>query len=306
MGLSIWFWVAFHILIIGFLFLDLKVFHRYFRITEFKTAWIVTGFWILLALIFNLGIYFWQGPKVALQFFSGYLIEKSLSIDNLFVFLLIFQAFQIPKKQQQRVLFWGVLGALFFRIGFILLGAKLVHSFDWVLYIFAVILLFTSYKLLKQKAVFDIQHSSVLKALKFFFPLCKEKNVDFFIIKEGNKWKITTLFLALLVIESSDILFAIDSIPAIFAITTDPFIVYTSNIFAILGLRSLYFAIYQSIERLHYLRFGLAAMLLFIALKIILAPVFSIPVSISLIIILLILSFTIIFSSFLKRKINKY
>ena len=222
-------------------------------------------------------------------------------MDNLFVFLLIFQAFQIPKKQQQRVLFWGVLGAFFFRMGFILLGAKLVYSFDWVLYIFAVILLFTSYKLFRQKAAFDIQSSSVLKVLKKFFPICKERNVDFFIIKEGGKWKMTTLFLALLVIESSDIIFAIDSIPAIFAITTEPFIVYTSNVFAILGLRSLYFVIYQSIEKLHYLRFGLAAVLFFIALKIILAPFFSIPVSLSLMIILLILSFTIIFSFFLKE-----
>lgn len=302
MGLSIWFWIAFHILIIGFLFLDLKVLHRYFHITEFRTAWIVTGFWILLALIFNLGIYFWQGSEVALQFFSGYLIEKSLSIDNLLIFLLIFQAFQISKKQQQRVLFWGLLGALFFRIWFILLGTKLVHSFDWALYIFAIILLLTSYKLFKQKTVFDIHRSSVLKMLKKFFPLCKKKDVDFFIVKEEDGWKITTLFLALLVIESSDILFAIDSIPAIFAITTDPFIVYASNIFAILGLRSLYFVIYQSIEKLHCLRFGLVAMLLFIAVKIILAPILLIPISISLIIILFILFFTLIFSLFFKRK----
>lgn len=302
MGLSLWFWVTFHILIIGCLFLDLKVFHRYLRITEFKTAWIVTGFWILLALIFNQGIYFWQGPEVALQFFSGYLIEKSLSIDNLFVFLLIFQAFQIPKKQQQRVLFWGVLGALFFRIGFILLGAKMVHSLDWVLYVFAVILLFTTYKLIRKKAVFDVQNSFILKIFKKIFPIYKERNIDFFLIKEGSKWKITTLFLTLLVVESSDILFAIDSIPAIFAITTDPFIIYTSNVFAILGLRSLYFALYQSIEKLHYLRFGLAGMLFFIALKILFAPIFSIPINLSLIIILLILSFTIMFSLFLKKK----
>ncbi|MFI0477519.1 MAG: TerC/Alx family metal homeostasis membrane protein [Candidatus Rhabdochlamydia sp.] len=302
MGLSLWFWVTFHILIIGCLFLDLKVFHRYLRITEFKTAWIVTGFWILLALIFNQGIYFWQGPEVALQFFSGYLIEKSLSIDNLFVFLLIFQAFQIPKKQQQRVLFWGVLGALFFRIGFILLGAKMVHSLDWVLYVFAVILLFTTYKLIRKKAVFDVQNSFILKIFKKIFPVYKERNIDFFLIKEGSKWKITTLFLTLLVVESSDILFAIDSIPAIFAITTDPFIIYTSNVFAILGLRSLYFALYQSIEKLHYLRFGLAGMLFFIALKILFAPIFSIPINLSLIIILLILSFTIMFSLFLKKK----
>ncbi|VHO02664.1 TerC/Alx family metal homeostasis membrane protein [Candidatus Rhabdochlamydia sp. T3358] len=302
MGLSLWFWVAFHVLIIGCLFLDLKVFQRYLRITELKTAWIITSFWILLALIFNLGIYFWQGSEVALQFFSGYLIEKSLSIDNLFVFLLIFQAFQIPKKQQKKVLFWGILGALFFRIGFILLGAKLVHSLDWVLYIFAVILIFTAYKLIRKKAVFDVHRSFILKALKKVFPIYKKKNVDFFVIKERGKWKITTLFLALLVIESSDILFAIDSIPAIFAITTDPFIVYTSNIFAILGLRSLYFALYQSIEKLHYLRFGLAGVLFFIALKILLAPAFSIPISLSLIIILLILSFTVIFSFFFKKK----
>ncbi|MDQ5957012.1 MAG: tellurite resistance protein TerC, partial [Chlamydiota bacterium] len=254
------------------------------------------------ALIFNQGIYFWQGPEVALQFFSGYLIEKSLSIDNLFVFLLIFQAFQIPKKQQQRVLFWGVLGALFFRIGFILLGAKMVHSLDWVLYVFAVILLFTTYKLIRKKAVFDVQNSFILKIFKKIFPVYKERNIDFFLIKEGSKWKITTLFLTLLVVESSDILFAIDSIPAIFAITTDPFIIYTSNVFAILGLRSLYFALYQSIEKLHYLRFGLAGMLFFIALKILFAPIFSIPINLSLIIILLILSFTIMFSLFLKKK----
>lgn len=301
MGLSIWFWVAFHILIIGLLFLDLKVLHRYLRFAECKTAWIVTGFWILLALLFNVGIYFWQGPEIALDFFSGYLIEKSLSVDNLFIFLLIFQAFQIPRKQQQRVLFWGILGALFFRVGFILLGTKIIHSFEWVLYIFAIILVFTAYKLLRQKTVFDVDHSLILKGLKKVFPIAKEKNTDVFLIKEAGKWKITALFLALLVIESSDILFAIDSIPAVFAITTDPFIVYTSNIFAILGLRSLYFALYQSIEKLQYLRFGLVGILLFVALKILIAPVFVISASFSLVIILLILSFTVMFSCIFKK-----
>jgi len=301
MGLSIWFWIAFHVLIIGFLFLDLKVLHRYLRFTELKTAWIVTVFWILLALLFNIGIYFWQGPEIALDFFSGYLIEKSLSIDNLFVFLLIFQAFQIPRKQQQRVLFWGILGALFFRIGFILLGTKIIHSFEWVLYIFAVILVFTAYKLLRQKTVFDVEHSLILKGLKKVFPIAKEKNTDVFVIKEVGKWKITSLFLALLLIESSDILFAIDSIPAVFAITTDPFIVYTSNIFAILGLRSLYFALYQSIEKLQYLRFGLVGILLFVALKILITPIFVVSASFSLVIILLILSFTVMFSCILKK-----
>lgn len=301
MGLSIWFWIAFHILIIGLLFLDLKVLHRYLHFTEFKTAWIITGFWILLAFLFNVGIYFWQGSEVALDFFSGYLIEKSLSVDNLFVFLLIFQAFQIPRKQQQRVLFWGILGALFFRIGFILLGAKIVHSFEWVLYIFAIILVFTAYKLLKQKTVFNVEHSLILKGIKKIIPIAKEKNTDVFVIKEEGKWKITSLFLALLVIESSDILFAIDSIPAVFAITTDPFIVYTSNIFAILGLRSLYFALYQSIEKLQYLRFGLVGVLLFVAVKILIAPIFVISAGFSLVIILLILSFTVMFSCILKK-----
>ncbi|MGL4539778.1 MAG: TerC/Alx family metal homeostasis membrane protein [Candidatus Rhabdochlamydia sp.] len=301
MGLSIWFWIAFHVLIIGLLFLDLKVLHRYLHFTELKTAWIVTGFWILLALLFNVGIYFWQGPDIALDFFSGYLIEKSLSVDNLFVFLLIFQAFQIPRKQQQRVLFWGILGALFFRIGFILLGTKIIHSFEWVLYVFAVILVFTAYKLLRQKTVFDADHSLILKGLKKVFPIAREKNTDVFVIKEAGKWKITSLFLALLVIESSDILFAIDSIPAVFAITTDPFIVYTSNIFAILGLRSLYFALYQSIEKLQYLRFGLVGILLFVALKILIAPVFVVSAGFSLVIILLILSFTVTFSYILKK-----
>lgn len=304
MELSIWFWVSFPILIIVLLFLDFKVF-RYLHSTEFKTAWIATGFWILLALLFNVGIYFWQGSEIALQFFSGYVMEKFLSIDNLFVFLLIFQAFQIPKKQQQKVLFWGILGALFFRIGFILLGTKLIHSFDWVLYLFALILAFTAYKLIRQKRDFDVHHSFILMGLKKIFPVAKKKTTDFFILKEENKWKITSLFLALLVIEISDILFAIDSIPAIFAITTDPFIVYTSNIFAILGLRSLYFVLYQSMEKLYYLHFGLAAILLFIALKIFLSPILAVSTSYSLIIILLILSFTVIFSVLSKTKLRE-
>ena len=302
MALSFWFWVAFHILLAGLLFLDLKAFRRY-RSTA-KQAWIISGLWILLALLFNVGIYFWQGSEVALQFFSGYVLEKSLSIDNLFVFLLIFQAFQIPKNEQQKVLFWGILGALFFRISFILLGTKLIHSFGFILYIFAIILLFTACKLFQKKTVFDAHNSFILKTLKKFLPIAKEKNTSVFIIKEQGKWKITSLFLTLLVIECSDILFALDSIPAIFAITLDPFVIYTSNIFAILGLRSLYFALYQSIERLPYLRFGLAAILLFIAGKILFSSVFSIPIGLSLAIILLILSFTVIFSVFFKNKLR--
>lgn len=302
MGLS--FWIAFHVLFVGLLFLDLKVFRRYLCSTN-KQAWIITGLWILLALLFNIGIYFWQGSEAALQFFSGYLLEKSLSIDNLFVFLLIFQTFQIPKNEQQKVLFWGILGALFFRISFILLGTKLIHSFGFVLYIFAIILLFTAYKLFQKKTVFDVHNSFILKFLKRFLPIAKEKNTEIFIVKEQGKWKITSLFLALLLIECSDILFAMDSIPAIFAITLDPFIVYTSNIFAILGLRSLYFALSQSIEKLPYLRFGLAAILLFIACKILFSPIFFIPITLSLTIILLILSFTIIISVSLKRKLRE-
>lgn len=302
MELSLWFWVIFHVLIIGLLFLDLKVFHPYLRLAQAKQAWITTCFWVLLALLFNIGVYFWQGLEVALQFFSGYLIEKSLSFDNLFVFLLIFQTFKIPKNQQQRVLFWGVLGALIFRIGCILLGAKLIHSFEWILYVFAVILLFTAYKLLRKKTIFDVQNSFILCFCKKNLPIAKEENTAFFIIKEQGRWKITSLFLALLAIEGSDILFAIDSIPAIFAITTDPFILYTSNIFAILGLRSLYFVLHQAIEKLRYLPFGLAAILFFTACKIILSSIFPIPIILSLIIILLILFFTFIFSIFSKNQ----
>lgn len=296
MELSIWFWVIFHVLIIGLLFLDLKVFHPYLRLVQTKQAWITACFWVLLALFFNIGVYFWQGLEVALQFFSGYLIEKSLSFDNLFVFLLIFQTFKIPKNQQQRVLFWGVLGALISRIGCVLLGAKLVHSFEWVLYIFAVILLFTAYKLLRKKTFFDVHNSFILCFFKKNLPIAKEKNTTFFIVKEQGKWKITSLFLALLAIEASDILFAVDSIPAIFAITTDPFIVYTSNIFAILGLRSLYFFLHQAIEKLRYLHVELAVILLFTACKILLSSIFPIPTILSLIIILLVLFFTFMFS----------
>jgi tellurite resistance protein TerC len=301
MELSLWFWVFFHILIISLLFLDLKILHPYLHAVQTKQVWITSCFWILLALLFNIAIYFWQGIEVALQFFSGYLIEKSLSLDNLFVFLLIFQAFQIPKSQQQRVLFWGVLGALVFRIGCILLGAKLINSFTWVLYIFAVILLFTAYKLFRREIVFDVHNSFILRVFEKFIPISKEKNTNFFVLKEQGRWKATPLLLALLAIESSDIVFAIDSIPAIFAITTDSFIVYTSNVFAILGLRSLYFVLYQLIEKLRYLRFGLASILFFTACKIILSPIYPIPIAFSLVIILLILFLTVIFSVFSKK-----
>jgi len=249
--------------------LDLGVFHRKAHVVHVREALIWTSVWVTLALIFNVGVYFWFGSERALEFLTGYLIEKALSIDNVFVFIVVFSAFAVPAQYQHRVLFWGILGALVMRALFIVLGAALLQRFHWVIYVFGGFLVFTGVKLFVQRG--DEVHperNPLFRLFRRFVRSVGEYRGQHFTVKEGGRRYATPLLLVLVAIEATDIVFAVDSIPAIFAVTDDPFLVYTSNIFAILGLRSLYFALAALIHRFVYLKYALALVLIFIGGKI--------------------------------------
>ena len=299
-GLS--FWIFFHVLIAGLLAIDLYLFHRKSHEVPFSKAVLYSLFWILTALLFNFFIYLSWGKEAGLQFLTGYLVEKSLSVDNLFLFLMIFTFLKIGKKDQHRVLFWGILGALVFRLSLILAGIALIQEFHWILYLFGLFLIGSAIRLIFQKP--EEEEFRRIKLLRFFqkiLPLSKQNQGGFFVREEG-KIKCTYLFVTLLMIESFDIIFALDSIPAIFAITTDPFIVYTSNVFAILGLRALYFVIAPSLEKLRYLKFGLGAILVFIGIKMLIADLYPISLGVSLLVVVGILLVTIATSFFFRGK----
>lgn len=300
MAHSIFFWVGFHLLLFILLGLDWYFFHRKKHKISFKWACVLSGFWIGLALLFNLFIYLTLGSEKALQFFTGYLIEKSLSVDNLFLFLLIFMHFRTPAAEQHNILSWGILGAIVFRISLILLGIALIENFHWMFYVFGALLLFSGAKLLFQRTEKDPFKGFFFNFLYKVLPVSTDPAHGQFFIKKAGKWRVTTLFLTLLMIESTDIVFALDSIPAVFAITSDPFIVYTSNIFAILGLRSLYFLLASSLQKMRFIKIGLAAILLFVGAKMVLSDLIHISVPISLGIILAILLVTVLFS--LRKK----
>jgi tellurite resistance protein TerC len=254
-----------------------------------------TLFWVACALLFNLGILLSEGKEAAILFFTGYIIEKALSFDNVFVIALIFEAFQIPLKLQHRVLMWGVLGAIVLRFIMIILGAALLQAFYWMNYVFGAILIITALKMLKSTQ--SVQ--PLINLCKKIFPVTDFRGEAFFVRENGKLW-MTPLFLALIVVEASDVLFAIDSIPAIFAITNDPFIVFTSNIFAILGLRSLYFVLAAAIDRFHYMRLSLVFLLAFVGVKMCLAHIYPIDPLVSLLIILGILTVGILASIYKK------
>jgi tellurite resistance protein TerC len=243
-----------------------------------------SGVWIAISLLFNIGVYFLFGRESALQFFTGYLIEKSLSIDNLFVFLLLFSYFKVPAKYQHEVLFWGILGALLMRGLLILLGAALITRFHWILYIFGLFLVVTGVKMAFQDEKKEVhpERNIVVRFFKKFFPVTAGYHEEKFFVKTGGKRYGTLLLIVLIVIETTDLLFAVDSIPAIFAITQDSFIIYTSNVFAILGLRSLYFALAGIMDLFYYLRHGLSVVLTFIGLKMLLMGYVNIPIGIAL------------------------
>ncbi|MBO5423737.1 MAG: TerC family protein [Fibrobacteraceae bacterium] len=289
------FWIAFLILVAGMLALDLGVFNKKDHEIGVGEALRWTGVWIGVSLLFNLALYFLYGKgyipntelsggEAALEFLTGYIIEKSLSMDNIFVMAAIFGYFKIPKIYQHRVLFWGILGAIIFRGVFVIGGAALLHHFEWIMYVFGALLIFSALKMLfsKEDEEQDLSQNTVVKLAKKFFPITTKIEGHAFFLKENGKRYITPLFLSLLVIETTDIFFAVDSIPAIFAVTRDPFIVFTSNIMAILGLRSLYFALAAMLGKFHLLKYALVFILGFVGVKMLIMEVYKIPTWISL------------------------
>lgn len=281
-----WLWVAFSIGVFVLLMVDLSLFGRGNHAISRKKALIESAMWISVALLFNLWFAYAYGDKLGIEFLTGYLVEKSLSVDNLFVILLIFGSFKIPAAYQHRVLFYGVLGAVIFRAFFIIVGAQLLHMFHWILYVFGAILVITAIKFLRETDdKVEVQESWSLRLLKRFIPTTTViKDHHFFIVENGVR-KATPLFLALVVIEVTDIIFAVDSIPAVFAVTQDAFVAFASNISAVLGLRALYFVLADWVAKLRYLKPGLAAILGFIGVKMLLLDVFKIPSWVSLLVI---------------------
>jgi len=304
MGISIYFWIGFHVFIFIMLALDLGVFHKHTHKVPVKEAVIWTLVWVTLALLFNVFIYFEFGKIKALEFLTGYVIEYSLSVDNIFVFILIFTYFAVKDEYQHKVLFWGIIGALVMRAIFIFAGVALINRFHWIVIIFGGFLVYTGIHMLfaKDTAV-DPEKNAIVKFFRKFLPVTKTMHGDRLFIRQDNKTYATPLFLVLLVIESSDLIFAVDSIPAILAISQDRFIVYTSNIFAILGLRSLYFAIAGIMGLFRYLKIGLAFVLTFVGLKMLAAYFeYEIPIVLSLIVIVSILALSIVASLVIRKK----
>lgn len=301
-------WTGFTVFVLAMLALDLGVFHRKAHEIRFKEALLWFSVWVALALLFNIGIYIRFGSVKALEFLTGFLIEKALSVDNVFVFIVIFSFFRVPKVYQHRVLFWGILGALIMRAIFIFAGAALLHRFHWVLYIFGAILIFTGIRMLRHNET-DIhpQRNIVYRLFRRMVPMVHGYHGQQFFVQEGGRLLATPLLLVLVVIEATDVVFAVDSIPAIFAITTDTFIVYTSNIFAIMGLRNLYFVVAKFMEKFHLLNIGLAFVLLFVGVKMLLADFYKIPITVSLSVVVFLLG-TSVMASILRpppRKIEK-
>jgi len=297
-------WVGFNLFVLLMLALDLGVFHRHAHEIKVKEALAWSAFWIMLALIFNAILYFWQGSEAALAFLAGYLLEKSLSVDNIFVFLMIFSYFGVAPIHQHRVLFWGILGALIMRAIFIAAGVTLIHQFHWVIYIFGALLVVTGVKMALQKGDKEIhpEKNPVLRLFKRLMPITDHYVGGKFFLKEAGRYVATPLFVVLLIVETTDVIFALDSIPAILGITHDPFIVYTSNVFAILGLRALYFALAGVMQLFHYLHYGLSVVLVFIGAKMIVSEFYKVPIGVALGVVAGVLIISVIASLLFKPK----
>jgi tellurite resistance protein TerC len=276
-------WAGFALVVIALLTLDLGVFHRKAHVVGLKEALTWSAVWILLALLFNLGVYVWGGAETALEFLTGYLLEKVLSIDMIFVFMLIFGYFRVPARYQHTVLFWGIIGALIMRIVLIAAGITLIQVFHWLNYAFGAFLILTGIKMSLQKGqAIRPERSPMVRVLRRVMPVTEEYHGARFFVEQGGRRLATPLFVALLIIETTDFVFAIDSIPAVLAITSDPFVVYTSNVFALLGLRALYFAVAGIVPVFHHLHYGFAAILTFAGLKMALAGFYEMPVELAL------------------------
>ncbi|HSS99960.1 MAG TPA: TerC family protein [Terriglobales bacterium] len=271
------FWILFNLFVIVMLALDLGVFHRGGHVVKVREAMLWSLAWISLAAIFSVVVFFWHGRTPALEFVTGYVIELSLSIDNLFVFLLIFRFFKVSPQHQHRVLFWGIMGALVMRAVFILVGVRLISRFAWITYIFGVLLVYSGIKLFFQKeAEIHPEQNPVLKLVRKFIPVTKDYEGGKFFVRRPGLYA-TPLFIVLMVVETTDVAFAVDSIPAVLAITLNAFIVYTSNVFAIMGLRSMYFALAGLMEMFRYLHYGLSLVLSFIGMKMLIHHYYEIP-----------------------------
>jgi tellurite resistance protein TerC len=297
-------WLGFGAFVIGMLALDLGVFHRKSHEIHMKEALLWSAVWITLALLFNGLIYLWKGPQAGMEFLTGYLIEKSLSVDNVFVFVMIFSYFSVPAAYQHRVLFWGILGALAMRAIFIAGGVALIKNFHWIIYVFGAFLILTAIKMAFQPhGGGSLDKNPAMKLIRRFVPTTDRYDGQKFWTLENGRKVATPLFAALLLVEFTDVIFAVDSIPAILAITNDPFIVYTSNVFAILGLRSLYFALAGVVKLFRFLHYGLALILGFVGTKMLIVDFYKVPIGLSLGVIATILTLSVIVSiAFPKRE----
>jgi tellurite resistance protein TerC len=291
-------WISFIVFVILMLALDLGIFHRKSHEVKIKEALIWSFVWISLALVFNYGIYIFMGKEKALEFLTGYLIEKSLSVDNLFVFIMLFAFFNVNLKYQHKVLFWGILGALILRAIFIFAGVALISQFHWIIYIFGAFLVL----LFQKDEKIEPDKNILVKLFKKIFPVSEVMHEGKFFVKINAKTFVTPLFIVLLIVEFTDLIFAVDSIPAILAISNDTFIIFTSNVFAILGLRALYFALAGITKYFYYLKYGLSAILVFVGVKMVIVGFFKIPIIYSLFVILGILIVSVIISILFPKK----
>ena len=306
---QLWLWVGFNAFVLAMLTLDLGVFHRRAHEVSVKEAATLSAVWVALALGFNYGIYHFRGEQAGLEFLAGYLIEKALSVDNIFVFVLIFSYFRVPPKYQHRVLFWGILGALVMRGVMIGLGSYLIHHFEWVLYVFGAFLVWTGYRMARQdERAIEPEANPVIRLVRRLVPVTGSYRGPSFFIREPTESEgatrrlATPLFVVLVLVETTDLIFAVDSIPAVFAVTRDPFLVYSSNVFAILGLRALYFLLSGIIGKFRYLKFGLSVVLIFVGAKMLLADVYKVPIGLSLGIIALVIASSIALSLLLPPR----
>ena len=290
---SVLFWILFNLFVVVVLTFDLGVLHRRPHVIKFREALSWSAVWILLAASFAVLVYFWHGRGATLDFVTGYLIEQSLSVDNLFVFLLIFRYFRVPAQHQHKVLSWGIVGALAMRAIFILLGVSLIHRFAWITYVFGAFLVYTGIQLFRHKEMqVNPEGNLLIRAFRRWVPVTPDFVEGKFLVRRKGLYA-TPLLIVLLVVETTDLLFAVDSIPAVLAITTDPFIVYTSNVFAILGLRSMYFALAGMMEAFHYLHYGLSVILVFIGAKMLLAEFYPIGTHVALAVVIGVLAISI-------------
>jgi tellurite resistance protein TerC len=313
---TVWLWIGFNLFVLLMLALDLGVFHRKAHVVSIREATMWSLVWIALAMVFNLGLYlFWDqlsptstysNSEASLAFFTGYLIEKSLSVDNIFVFVLIFTFFAVPAAYQHRVLFWGILGALLMRGALIAVGATLLKEFHWIIYVFGAFLVFTGIRMaLHRNQEMHPERNPLIRFVRRIMPVTDNYEGDRFFLRRSGKLFATPLFLVLLLVESTDLVFAVDSIPAIFAVTNDPFLVYTSNVFAILGLRSLYFLLAGVVDKFYYLKLGLSAVLVFVGIKMVMIDIYKIPVGLSLGMIASILTISVIASLWRAQRLLK-